>query len=507
MINTDIFIRRLAVDLHEKLKGQVVQWIYSSSPSELILNFLDFSIVINFISTYTLVRKEDSFSQPGRKWLRQFANLEKQSIVETTFHYGERMIYFHFEHGETLVLLLRGAQGYLYDTSLHARFPFSKQPFKSPELIDHLKLEEYEALSPYPADFLPWYRHKDLKGVWNSDYWRNHGLINPKKELIQLERIWNTGKIKAGISLNTGLPRLEVEGIPFEGEAVNSELETSSALEAITWFSRKFLSLFAFANMRKTLQNSMEKRIKRIEAQMKHLKQELEENKSAFWQHQADLIMGHLHLKPSQEGKLEVVDFFTNQSLQLQVDPEKPAKTASKWYKKARNTRILQEEQLASLIALENAWEETTHSINHLNDLEDLKELKALYKKVQIKESQEKETKYRVYLIGGFRVLVGKQAESNQEILRTAHKDDLWFHARGYSGSHVLIQKAGKQPDQKVIQQAASLAAFFSRGKTAGLCPVQYTARKYVRQVKGLDAGQVVVDREEVLLVEPGLPE
>lgn len=507
MINTDIFVRRLADELHQKLVNQSVLWIYSSSPTELIINFTSYSYIINFVSSYTLIRQEESFQQPGRQWLRQFSGLEHQKISKVTAHYGERILYFEFANESQLALLLRGAQGFVFEPSTKSRFPFSRQDFNLPQLKQHQSIEDYEVLPFYPADILPWYRHKDLKEVWRSEYWQKVGLLHPKETLIGLERTWRLGKIHLGVNQPVGLPFLEIESPVNEGSLLKSDMETQSAIEAITWFGRKFLSLYAFSNMRKTMQGAIEKRIKRLEAQIKHINQELEEDKSAYWQHQADLVMAHLHLKPTQEGKLEVTDFISNQTILLQVDPDKPAKTASKWYKKARNTRILQEEQIASLMSLEVALDEAKQSLNSLIELEDVKELKALYKKVQVKENQEKETKFRVYHLGGFRVLVGKQAESNQEILRAAHKDDLWFHARGYSGSHVLIQRAGKNPTSKIIQQAAALAAFFSRGKTAGLCPVQYTARKYVRQAKGLEAGQVIVDREEVILVEPGLPE
>lgn len=507
MINTDVFVRRLAEDLDKTLTGKKVLWIYSSSPTELIFNFSSFSFLINFVSSYTLIRQEDAFVQPGKHWLRQFSGIEQHKITGVRAHYGERILYLDFEHGLQLAWLMRGAQGFVFEPTSSSRFPFSRQAYSLPPLEQHLTVEQYETLPSYPSDLFPWYRHKDLKAIWRSQFWQEIGLKNPKEALLQLESDWQIGKIYVGVDASTTLPFLEIACVATGAKSHNIAFETNSALEGITWFSRKFLSLFAFSNMRKTMQGAIEKRIKRLEAQIRHLKQELEEDKSAFWQHQADLVMAHMHLKPNLEGKLEVVDFLTNQSLLIQVDPEKPAKTAAKWYKKARNTRMLQEEQLTSLFALDEALEEANRSLTSLNELDDLKQLKSLYKKVQQKETQEKETKYRVYQIGEFRVLVGKQAESNQEILRTAHKDDLWFHARGYSGSHVLIQKAGRNPGPKVIQQAAALAAFFSRGKTAGLCPVQYTARKYVRQAKGLEAGQVIVDREEVILVEPGLPE
>ena len=54
-----------------------------------------------------------------------------------------------------------------------------------------------------------------------------------------------------------------------------------------------------------------------------------------------------------------------------------------------------------------------------------------------------------------------------------------------------------------VIERAAELAAYYSKRKTDSLCPVTYTPRKYVRKKKGAPPGQVIVEREEVIMVKP----
>jgi predicted ribosome quality control (RQC) complex YloA/Tae2 family protein len=71
----------------------------------------------------------------------------------------------------------------------------------------------------------------------------------------------------------------------------------------------------------------------------------------------------------------------------------------------------------------------------------------------------------------------------------------------------VLIKhQAGKTFPKDVIEHAASIAAFFSKRKTESLCAVIVTPKKFVRKRKGDPAGAVIVDREEVILVEPREP-
>jgi predicted ribosome quality control (RQC) complex YloA/Tae2 family protein len=108
-------------------------------------------------------------------------------------------------------------------------------------------------------------------------------------------------------------------------------------------------------------------------------------------------------------------------------------------------------------------------------------------------------------VFGGMKVLVGRNAKQNDELTtHVAKKEDLWLHARGVPGSHVVLQSGGrKQIPKEAIEQAAELAAFYSEAKTQSLAPVSYTLKKYVRKPKGAGPGAVVMEREEVIMVEP----
>jgi predicted ribosome quality control (RQC) complex YloA/Tae2 family protein len=135
------------------------------------------------------------------------------------------------------------------------------------------------------------------------------------------------------------------------------------------------------------------------------------------------------------------------------------------------------------------------------------KELRNLQKTDNLNPEKEKTIvlPFKKFEFEGYEVFVGKSAKNNDELtLKFARKDDLWLHARGVSGSHVIIRKKGQNPiPVSVIRKAAQLAAYYSKGKSASLCPVIYTPKKYVRKPKGADPGAVVVEKEEVILAEP----
>ena len=101
--------------------------------------------------------------------------------------------------------------------------------------------------------------------------------------------------------------------------------------------------------------------------------------------------------------------------------------------------------------------------------------------------------------------MLGKNAKANDELtLKVARKNDLWLHAKDVAGSHVIIrQKPGQNYPKHIIEKAASIAAANSKRKTDTLCPVIFTEKKFVRKIKGAPAGQVIVEKEEVVMVKP----
>jgi hypothetical protein len=103
-------------------------------------------------------------------------------------------------------------------------------------------------------------------------------------------------------------------------------------------------------------------------------------------------------------------------------------------------------------------------------------------------------------------VLVGRSNFENDEItFQVAKPTDLWFHAEGVAGSHVVLRPRGGKdgPPAHVIQRAASIAAHFSKAKHSALVPVIYTQRKYVRKFRGAKPGQVTCEREKMVMVPP----
>lgn len=104
----------------------------------------------------------------------------------------------------------------------------------------------------------------------------------------------------------------------------------------------------------------------------------------------------------------------------------------------------------------------------------------------------------------GFTVLIGKNSRQNEEVtFHQATANDMWLHARGVPGSHVIIKAAGRDIPRSTIEQAASLAAYYSQARGSTTAPVDYTLQKHVRHMKGGGPGMVIYERERTIYVAP----
>lgn len=108
----------------------------------------------------------------------------------------------------------------------------------------------------------------------------------------------------------------------------------------------------------------------------------------------------------------------------------------------------------------------------------------------------------------GSRILVGRSPSENAELtFRVARPNDLWFHAQNIPGAHVILQRDDREeaPDEDLMR-AASLAAYFSKGRASGKVTIDFTLRKYVRAQRDAPPGLVWYTNPKTVIVEPAPP-
>ncbi|MGI5923014.1 MAG: NFACT RNA binding domain-containing protein [Lentisphaeria bacterium] len=110
----------------------------------------------------------------------------------------------------------------------------------------------------------------------------------------------------------------------------------------------------------------------------------------------------------------------------------------------------------------------------------------------------------------GWLVRAGKTDDDNDLLsLRCAHPKDWWFHVHAMPGSHVVLSHSDKDkaPDAALIRTAAAIAAWHSKARDGGNCPVSYTQARNVSKPRAAKPGTVTISKEKIIRVKPSLPQ
>jgi predicted ribosome quality control (RQC) complex YloA/Tae2 family protein len=123
----------------------------------------------------------------------------------------------------------------------------------------------------------------------------------------------------------------------------------------------------------------------------------------------------------------------------------------------------------------------------------------------RLRRSKRKRALLEARTVRGSRILVGRSPVENAELtFRHARPSDVWLHAQGIPGAHVIVARDDRSaPPEEDLELAASLAAFYSRGKSAGSVPVDYTLRKHVRKQRSAPPGLVWYTHARTILAQP----
>ena len=117
---------------------------------------------------------------------------------------------------------------------------------------------------------------------------------------------------------------------------------------------------------------------------------------------------------------------------------------------------------------------------------------------------------FRHYTIDGWDIYAGKSSTNNDELsVRFAKPSDIWFHAVGYAGSHVIIKRAKGTdlPPQKIIDIAGGISVFFSKAKHSSYAEVHMCEARFVRKPRKAPAGLVTIERFKTLRMSPVDPQ
>ena len=221
-----------------------------------------------------------------------------------------------------------------------------------------------------------------------------------------------------------------------------------------------------------------------------------------------DLVTSSLHLVTKGERWLRTEDWFHgNAAIEIELDPAlAPAQNAEVYYERHRKARDGLERVKDDIAGLRRSLAEVEAERARLAASPDLDEIVRARKTAVRPRARVAgpDVPGLVFASPPFRILVGRSAKENDELLRRhVRGNDWWFHCRDYPGAYVFVKvPAGKSPPLETMLDAANLALHFSRAKTSGAGDVYYTQVKHLRRAKGGPIGLVLPTQEKNLHVK-----
>lgn len=296
--------------------------------------------------------------------------------------------------------------------------------------------------------------------------------------------------------------------------------EFSSVNDLILYRHRNYSHNQRLKQIKGEYKKILKRQLKRLDSSLKNLEQaDKGIEKSELYEKYGHLLMANAHLGQPENDKLIVSDLYKQgEEIEIKVDPNiSIVESAEKYYKRSSSSLKSYEQALERIPVIEarkkrlKTMLEQIEDAGHLRDIGEWKkkfnkELEALG--VSKKSVDEPNLPFHKFEINGYQVWIGKNSRSNDKLVQLSHKEDIWMHARGVPGSHLVIRMKNNKgmPEKYIIEEAASYAAFNSKAKGSELVPVIFTKRKFVRKPKGAAPGAVIVQKEEVELVKPKNP-
>ena len=228
-----------------------------------------------------------------------------------------------------------------------------------------------------------------------------------------------------------------------------------------------------------------------------------------------DLIMSNLWQLQKGSPYYEVENFYGGgERIRIPANAAlTPSANAQKYYKEYRKKQVA-EQKLTGFIQeadSEAVYLETV--LDALTRAETDSEISAIknelsdggYLKRRNREKNPKALKPLEFVSrDGFKILVGRNNVMNDKLtLKTAAKDDVWFHTKDTPGCHVIVQTEGKKITDGAIHDAALLAAYNSKARSSSNVPVDYTFAKFVKKPSGAKPGKVIYTDYKTEYVTP----
>lgn len=244
------------------------------------------------------------------------------------------------------------------------------------------------------------------------------------------------------------------------------------------------------SDLRRVVQTALERNRKKYDLQLKQLRDTENRDKYKVY---GELI--HTYGYNLEEGakELEALNYYTNEMIKIPLDPQKTPQENAKKYFDRYNKQKRTFEALSELI------KETKDEIDYLESVsksldiarseddliqikEELIESGFIRRKQSAKKVKITSKPFHYISSDGFHMYVGKNNLQNEELtFHFANGGDWWFHAKKAPGSHVIVKTNGEELPDRTFEEAARLAAHYSKNSGAEKVEVDYVEKSRLK--------------------------
>lgn len=267
-------------------------------------------------------------------------------------------------------------------------------------------------------------------------------------------------------------------------------------------------------DLEKFMKNERAKNVSKI----KKLKRTLEYAEQADdFQLYGELLTAYMHELKRGMKEIAVHNYYheDNEKIMIPLDSRKnPAENAQAYYskyQKAKNSVQVVNEQMDKAQLEIDYFDSLIQQVESAStkDIEEIRDelaeggyLRSKGKKKERKQINKKPELERYTATDGTEVFVGKNNKQNDYLTnKFARRDEIWLHTKDIPGSHVVIRS--EEPSEETIQEAAHLAAYFSKAKNSASVPVDFTKVRHVKKPNGAKPGFVIYDQQQTVYVTP----
>lgn len=255
------------------------------------------------------------------------------------------------------------------------------------------------------------------------------------------------------------------------------------------------------ADLRRIVQSALERNTKKYDLQLRQIKDTEKKDKYRIY---GELLNTYGYQAAPGAASMEALNYYTNEMITIPLDPLlSPAENARKYFDRYGKLKRTCE-------ALSKLTLEVKDEIDHLESIqtaldialmeEDLTQIKEeliesgyIRRKGGSKKIKITSKPFHYISSDGFHMYVGKNNFQNDELtFKFAVGNDWWFHAKGIPGSHVIVKTNGESLPDSTFEEAARLAAHYSKGKEQEKVEVDYLEKKNVKKPNGSKPGFVV---------------